>query len=121
MIYTVTPYVKLTVMSSLLSTYLSNHICQIIFFSPNVIYIYIYEGYVEMFNVRSLCRRGSLKTVARELGKYKLDLVHVREVRWEKGGAEQTEDHTFFYVEGNEDHQLGTGFVVYKRIRSAVM
>jgi hypothetical protein len=37
-------------------------------------------------NVRSLYRAGSLKTVARELGKYKLDLVGVLDVRWEKGG-----------------------------------
>jgi hypothetical protein len=37
------------------------------------------------WNVRSPYRAGSLKTVARELGKYKLDLVGVQEVRWEKG------------------------------------
>jgi exonuclease III len=36
------------------------------------------------WNVRSLYRTGSLKTVARKLGKYKLDLVGVQEVRWEK-------------------------------------
>jgi hypothetical protein len=36
-------------------------------------------------NVRSLYRAGSLETVSRELGKYKLDLVGVQEVRWEKG------------------------------------
>jgi hypothetical protein len=39
------------------------------------------------WNVRSLCRIGSLKTVARELGKYKLALMGVQEVRWEKGGT----------------------------------
>jgi hypothetical protein len=61
-------------------------------------------------NVRSLHRTGALKTVARELGKYKLDLVGVREVRWEKGGTERAEDYTFFYGQGNGDHQLGTGF-----------
>jgi hypothetical protein len=33
------------------------------------------------WNVRSLCRIGSLKTVARELGKYKLELVSLQ-VRW---------------------------------------
>jgi hypothetical protein len=38
------------------------------------------------WNVRSLYRSGSLKTVARVLGKYKLDLVGVQEVRWDKGG-----------------------------------
>jgi exonuclease III len=64
------------------------------------------------WNVRSLHRPGSLKTVAGELGKYKLDLVDVQEVRWDKGGTERAEDYTaFFYGAGNEDHQLGTGFL----------
>jgi hypothetical protein len=55
--------------------------------------------------------------VSKELGKCKLDLV---EVRWEKGGNKQAEDYTFFYGERNEDHQLGTGSLVHKRILSAV-
>jgi hypothetical protein len=32
-----------------------------------------------------------MKTVARELAKYKLDLVGVQEVRWEKVGTERAE------------------------------
>jgi exonuclease III len=63
------------------------------------------------WNVRSLYRSGSLKTVAREFGKYKLDLVGVQEVRCNKGGTERPEDYTVFYGAGNEDHQLGTGFL----------
>jgi exonuclease III len=39
------------------------------------------------WNVRSLYRSGSLKTVTRELRKYKLDLMGVQEVRWDKGGT----------------------------------
>jgi hypothetical protein len=66
-------------------------------------------------NVRSLYRIGSLKTVGRELGKYKLDLVGVQEFRWEKGGTERAEDYTFFYGEGNGDHRLGTGLIAHKR------
>jgi exonuclease III len=59
------------------------------------------------WNVRSVYRSGSLKTVARVLGKYKLDLVGVQEVRWDKGDTEQAEDYIFFYGAGNEDHQMG--------------
>jgi hypothetical protein len=43
------------------------------------------------------------------------DLVGVQEVRWDKGGTERTEDYTFFYGAGNEDHQLGTGFFLCVR------
>jgi hypothetical protein len=59
--------------------------------------------------VRSLYRIGSLKTAVRKLGKYKLDLVGVQEVRREKGSTERAKDYTFFYGQGNGDHQLGTG------------
>jgi exonuclease III len=72
------------------------------------------------WNVRGLYRIRSLTKVARELGKYKLDLVGVQELRWEKGGTERAEDYTFFYGQGNGDHQLGTGFFVHKRIVSEV-
>jgi exonuclease III len=72
------------------------------------------------WNVRSLYRSGSLKTVSGELAKYKLDFVEVQEVRWDKGGTELAGDYTFFYGNGNADHHLGTGFFVHKRIISAV-
>jgi exonuclease III len=55
------------------------------------------------WNVRSLYRSGSLKTVAKELRKYKLNLVGVQEVRWDKGGTERAEDYTFFYGAGKEE------------------
>jgi hypothetical protein len=41
------------------------------------------------WNVRSLYRSGSLKTVSGELAKYKLDFEGVQVVRWDKGGTDQ--------------------------------
>ena len=60
------------------------------------------------WNVRSLYRAGSLTTVARELARYKFDLVSVQEVRWDKGGTVRAGDYNLFYGKGNENHQLGT-------------
>jgi exonuclease III len=67
------------------------------------------------WNVRSLYRQGSLKKVSGELAKYKLDLVGVQEVRWDKSGTEPAGDYTFFYGNENADHHLGTGFFAHKR------
>jgi hypothetical protein len=44
----------------------------------------------------------------------------VQEVRWEGGGTEPAGEYIFLYGEGNENHKLGTGFFVHKRIISAV-
>jgi exonuclease III len=63
------------------------------------------------WNVRSLNRSGSLMTVAKELARYKVDLVGVQEVRWDKGGTVRAGDCTFFCGKVNESHQLGTGLL----------
>jgi len=53
------------------------------------------------WNFRSLYRAGSFKAAARELARYKLDIVGVQEVRWDKGGTVRAEDFYFFYRKGN--------------------
>jgi hypothetical protein len=73
-----------------------------------------------MQNIRNLYKTGSLKMAERELGKYKLVLVGVQEVRWENSGTELAQDYTFFYGEENEGHQLGKDFFTHKRIISVV-
>jgi hypothetical protein len=42
--------------------------------------------------------------------------VGVQEVRWEGSETEPAGEYTFFYGKGNENHELGTGFFVQKRI-----
>jgi hypothetical protein len=73
------------------------------------------------WNVRSMYRAGSLRAVAEEISKYKLDLVGVQEVRWGGSGTEAAGKYTFFYGKGIENCELGTGFFVHKRIMACSM
>jgi hypothetical protein len=66
----------------------------------------------ETWNVRSLYRAGSLLTVSKELSKHTLDFVGVQ-VRWEGSGTEPAE-YIFFYGKINENHELGTVFILHK-------
>jgi len=54
------------------------------------------------WNVRSLYRSGSLTTVARELARYKLDLVGVQGVRWDKWGTVRAWDYNFYLEKERE-------------------
>jgi exonuclease III len=68
------------------------------------------------WNVRSMYRVGSLRAVAEEISKYKLDLVGVQEVRCDGGGNEPAGEYTFFYGKGNDNHvQIETGYIQMKR------
>jgi hypothetical protein len=59
---------------------------------------------VGTWTVRSLYKAGSLMTVAREMPKYKLDLVGVQEVRWDRGDTEPAGEYTFFYETGRREY-----------------
>jgi hypothetical protein len=69
------------------------------------------------WNVRSMYRAGLLRAVAKEISDDKLHLVGVR---WDGSSTEPAGEYMFFYGKENENHELGTGFFVHKRIISAV-
>jgi hypothetical protein len=54
-------------------------------------------------------------TVAKEISEYKLDLVGVQEITWDRGGTKPAGKCTFFNGKGNENHKLGTDFFLYVR------
>jgi len=66
-------------------------------------------------NVRSLYRSGLFTTVARELARYKSDLLGVQEVRWDKGGTVRVRHNDFVYGKGNENNKLGKDLFVHYR------
>ena len=53
------------------------------------------DSFLGTWNVTSLYRVGSFTAAARELARYKLDLVGVQEVRWDKGGTVRAGDYNF--------------------------
>jgi hypothetical protein len=56
------------------------------------------------WNVRRLCcREGLIMRVVRELSKYKLDIVGVQGVRWDRGGTEPACEYTFFFWKGEQE------------------
>jgi hypothetical protein len=62
----------------------------------------------DTWNMKTLYRTGLLITVSGIIFKYKLGLMRVQEVRWNRGGTESTGECLFFYVQGNGNCELGT-------------
>jgi hypothetical protein len=60
-----------------------------------------------------------LMTVVKEISKYKLDLVRAQEVRWGRDSTKSAGEYTSFCGKGNENHKLGTSFLVHRRVVSA--
>jgi hypothetical protein len=58
------------------------------------------------WNVRSMYMAGSPRAAGEEISKYKLDLVGVQEVRWDRGGTKSAGEYTFYYGKENENHEL---------------
>jgi hypothetical protein len=45
--------------------------------------------------------------------------VGVQEIKWVKDGISPVDDYTFFYGKGSDNHHMGAGFFIHRRMRSA--
>jgi exonuclease III len=72
------------------------------------------------WNIRSLCRVGTLMIVSRELPRYRLDIVGVQEVRWEDSDTEPAGEYKFVYGKGMRNMKWVEAFLYIKTIISAV-
>jgi hypothetical protein len=73
------------------------------------------------WNVRSLYRSGSLMTIEKEISKYKLHLVGLQEVRWDRSGTKPAGKYIFSMESGKGIiNYIQVFFFVHKRIISAV-
>jgi hypothetical protein len=71
------------------------------------------------WKVRCLYRSGSVTTAARDLARYKLDLVGAQNFKWDKGGMVRAGITFFFHGKRYEIHHLVTQYFVPHRRVSA--
>jgi hypothetical protein len=64
---------------------------------------------IPTWNVRTMYRTGSLRTVAERITEYMLDSTGRQEVRWDRGDTQPEGECSYFYGKGNDIHELGTG------------
>ncbi|VVC46374.1 Endonuclease/exonuclease/phosphatase [Cinara cedri] len=73
------------------------------------------------WNVGTLYSTGAAHTVTQEIGRYKLKIVAIQEIRWQGGGSLDINNYTIFYWDCDDRRQFSTGFVVHKSIVPNVM
>ncbi|EFN64073.1 Craniofacial development protein 2, partial [Camponotus floridanus] len=74
---------------------------------------------VGTWNVRSLYRPGAFQSMVGEVEKYGMEVVALQETRWTGEGSLNVGSYAFHYG-GSEIHSFGVGFMINKKILSAV-
>ena len=74
------------------------------------------------WNVQSMLKPGKKKEIMEELGKARVDVVAVQEIRWQGQGRIDKKDFSLFYSGPKEGTgQYGTGFIVSAKIRKSLL
>ena len=70
------------------------------------------------WNVRTMLKPGRMKEIMEEIGKAKVDVVTLQEIRWQGQGRIDKKDFTLFYSGPKErTGQYRTGFIISSKMR----
>jgi exonuclease III len=74
------------------------------------------------WNVQTMLKPGKMKEIMEELGKVRVDVVTVQEIRWQRQGRIDKKDFFLFYSGPKErTGRYGTGFIGSAKIRISLL
>ena len=77
---------------------------------------------IGQWNVRTLYQKGKLAQVNKEIGRYKIEVLGLSEVRWTGVGQMSSPSGSLLLYSGHEsEHSRGVGILLSKSIREALI
>jgi len=82
--------------------------------------------YTEMtlatWNIQTMLKPGRMKEIMEEIGKARVDIVAVQEIRWQGQGRIGKKDFSLFYGGPKErTGRYGTGFIIHAKMRKSFL
>ena len=79
------------------------------------------EAKIGTWNVKSMLKPGKMEEVAREMLRYKIDILALQEIRWKAEGRIDKNNYTFLYGGETKQGKNGTGFMIKKKFKERIM
>lgn len=73
------------------------------------------------WNIKTMLKAGKMEEVAKEMNKYKMEIIALQEIRWKEEGKIDKENYTMFYGGEPKQGRNGTGFMISKKFRDKVL